>query len=435
MSIEAAARLAKSLSPRLAVLPSAQKNLALETAARLLRARIYDIEAANREDLEAAACEGLAAPLLARLKFQGPKITAAAEGLTQVAALPDPVGRTLSARTLDEGLELYQVSCPIGVIAMIFESRPDALVQIAALALKSGNAVLLKGGREALHTNRVLAALMAEAAREAGLPEGWIHLAETRDDVTAMLALDHDIDLMIPRGSNEFVQHIMKNTNIPVLGHADGITHAYVDAAADLEKALRVVVDSKTQYVAVCNALETLLVHKEIAGAFLPRLAEALAAKSVEVRGDDGARAAVPAWKAAAAADWDTEYLDLILSVKVVASLDEAVEHITRHGSKHTETILTEDRAAALRFLNSVDAASVMWNASTRFADGFRFGLGAEVGIGTGKIHARGPVGLEGLCIYKYVVLGNGHIVDDYAAGRRQFTHTPLAKTWAEQNR
>jgi glutamate-5-semialdehyde dehydrogenase len=374
-----------------------------------------------------AEAVGLEKPLLSRLKFQTDKIAAAAEGVEAVAGLADPVGRTLSARELDKGLNLYQVTCPLGVVAMIFESRPDALVQMAALALKSGNAVILKGGSEARNSNRVLADLLHAAAVAAGIPSGWLFLAESREDVAALLDLNDAVDLIIPRGSNEFVQHIMRNTTIPVLGHADGICHVYIDGNADVEKAVAIVVDSKTQYVAVCNAAETLLVHRDIAPFVLPPLKLALEARAVELRGDAGARRILPGIAEAAEADWETEYLDLILSIRVVGSLDEAVRHINTYGSRHTDSIVTEDRATAETFMNGVDSANVFWNASTRFADGFRYGLGAEVGVSTAKIHARGPVGLEGLVIYKWKLYGSGQVVADYASGRRTFTHRELS--------
>jgi len=335
------------------------------------------------------------------------------------------VGRVLSARELDTGLRLYQVSCPIGVIGVVFESRPDALVQISTLCLKSGNAVILKGGREAAHTNRTLFEIIAEASSRAGLPEGWISLLETRDDVAELLGLSDDVDLIIPRGSNEFVRHIMKNTIIPVMGHADGICHIYVDKEADPAMAQSIVVDAKTQYVAVCNAVETLLVHAACAQEVLPRLKAALEAKGVEIRGCERTRKIIPCVPATDE-DWAAEYLGLILSVKIVDSCEEAITHINTWGSRHTDAIVSEDEKAALNFMERVDSADVFWNASTRFADGYRYGLGAEVGISTAKIHARGPVGLEGLATYKWRLYGSGHIVADYAGGGKTFTHKDI---------
>jgi glutamate-5-semialdehyde dehydrogenase len=367
---------------------------------------------------------------LKRLRFDEDKINQACGGLASLIKLADPVGVTLSAMELDEGLELYKVSCPIGVIGVIFESRPDALVQISSLCLKSGNAVLLKGGSEAAETNRILAEVIAAAGEKAGIPAGWLALLETRADVAEMLRLNDSIDLIVPRGSNAFVQHIMESTRIPVLGHADGICHVYVDKKADLAMAARIVVDSKCQYVAVCNAAETLLVHREIAGVFLPQITAGLEEKGVEIRGCEETRKLIDVVPATAE-DWRTEYLDLILSVKVVAGLEEAISHVNHYGSGHTDVIVTADRDRGVRFMDSVDAADVFLNCSSRFSDGYRYGLGAEVGISTSKIHARGPVGMEGLVIYKWRLIGNGHIVADYGGvDARPFTHRPLQKTF-----
>ena len=326
---------------------------------------------------------------------------------TASSSSPTPPAAPSAPSKWTTDLELYRVSCPIGVIGVVFESRPDALVQISTLCLKSGNACLLKGGSEAAHTNRILADTIARAGAAAGLPPGFLNLLETRQDVADMLALDDQIDLIIPRGSNEFVRHIMANTNIPVLGHADGICHVYVDADADLDMAVRITVDSKCQYVAVCNAAETLLVDDHIAGLFLPIVQKALAEHNCRLKGDDRTRAIIDC-EPATEEDWSTEYLDYILSIKVVDGLDAAIDHINRYGSGHTDAIVTADREKAERFMNLVDSADVFWNASTRFADGYRYGLGAEVGISTSKIHARGPVGLDGLVIYKWKLLGKG---------------------------
>jgi len=362
------------------------------------------------------------------LCFTEDKIEEACRGLESLIQLDDPVGVTLSALELDDRLDLYKVSCPIGVIGVVFESRPDALVQISCLCLKSGNAVLLKGGSEARATNRVLADIIGEASAKAGIPEGWLGLLETRADVQDILGLDDDIDLLIPRGSNAFVRHIMDNTRIPVLGHADGICHLYVDSMADTGMALKIAIDSKCQYVAVCNALETMLVHQDVANDLLPKLRAAFDAKNVEVRGCDRTRHIIDV-KPATEKDWKTEYLDLIVSVKVVADMDEAMDHINQYGSGHTDVIVTGDRGRAVRFMDYVDSANVFMNCSSRFADGFRFGLGAEVGISTNKIHARGPVGLEGLMIYKWRMLGDGHVVADYAGqNAKSFTHKKLQK-------
>ncbi|MBN2271199.1 MAG: glutamate-5-semialdehyde dehydrogenase, partial [Sedimentisphaerales bacterium] len=368
-----------------------------------------------------------AAPLLKRLKFDEAKLSDVCEGIESLIRLPDPVGQVISATELDTGLDLYKVSCPIGVIGVVFESRPDALVQISTLCLKSGNAVLLKGGSEAVNTNRILSRIIAEASEKAGMPEGWTQLLETRQDVAEMLSQDEHIDLIIPRGSNEFVRYIMDNTNIPVLGHAEGICHVYVDGDADLDMAVDIVVDSKCQYVAVCNAAETLLIDSKIAQEFLPEVKAALDQRNVELRGCEKTAEIIDV-KPATEEDWSTEYLDYILSIKVVAGLDEAIDHINRYGSGHTDAIVTANREAAEQFMSLVDSANVFHNCSTRFSDGFRYGLGAEVGISTNKIHARGPVGLEGLVIYKYKLRGTGQIVAGYSGqNARPFTHKKIA--------
>jgi len=428
MNISEMAAAAKSASIRLAAVTTDAKNDTLAEVARAIKQHSAEIVSANRQDLSAAAKNNLATPLLKRLKFDEGKIAQVIAGIDSLIKLDDPVGKTIAATELDAGLELYKVTCPIGVIGVVFESRPDALVQISTLCLKSGNAVLLKGGSEAAATNRILAETIAAASEKAGLPVGWIQLLQTRQDVAEMLALDEYIDLVIPRGSNEFVRYIMNNTNIPVLGHADGICHVYVDGDADLDMAVNITVDSKCQYVAVCNAAETLLVADDIAEKFLPKVKTVLDAKGVELRGCEKTAAIIDV-KPATEEDWKTEYLDLILSIKVVAGLDEAIEHINRYGSGHTDAIVTADKDKAERFMRLVDSANVFWNCSTRFADGFRYGLGAEVGISTNKIHARGPVGLEGLLIYKYKLLGSGHIVADYSGSDdKKFSHKKLDK-------
>jgi len=417
---------AKKAAIQLAAVSTEVKNKALDRIARALEAAAADIVAANQADIKEAETQQLAAPLLKRLRFDRAKIQEACAGIRSLMGLSDPVGVTLSATELDQGLELYKVSCPIGVIGVIFESRPDALVQISSLCLKSGNSVLLKGGSEAARTNRILADIITRAG--AGMPDGWLGLLETRPDVADMLGLDESIDLIIPRGSNAFVKHIMDNTHIPVLGHADGICHVYVDKAADANMAVNIAVDSKTQYVAVCNAAETILVHQAAARTVLPMLKEALEAKGVEIRGCQETGRIVSV-RPAEEEDWRTEYLDLIVSVKVVPHMAAALDHINTYGSGHTDVIVTADKSRALRFMNLVDTADVFWNCSSRFADGFRYGLGAEVGISTNKIHARGPVGLEGLVIYQWRLLGSGHIVADYSGDNaRAFTHRKLDK-------
>jgi len=422
MEIHILAAEAKQASISLAAVDSQTKNEALKAIAQALKANSADIIAANKEDMDRSEKENLAAPLLKRLKYDAVKIEETINGLNSLMLLTDPVGETISATELDKDLELYKVSCPIGLIGVIFESRPDALVQISSLCLKSSNAVILKGGSEALHTNKILAQIIASATEKAGIPKGWIQLIETRSDVNEMLKCDEYIDLIIPRGSNEFVQYIMNNSNIPVLGHADGICHVYVDKDADLDMAVAVTTDSKCQYVAVCNAAETLLVHADIAKEFLPKLKLSLDKYNVELFGCANTQAIIPV-KPATEKDWKTEYLDYKLSIKIVSSLDEAIAHINKYSSKHTESIITSNKTAVAKFMSLVDSGNVYWNASTRFCDGFRYGLGAEVGISTNKIHARGPVGLEGLLIYKWLLKGNGHIVADYANGHKSFTH------------
>ena len=430
MSIIKTAAKARQASLPLAAATTEQKNRALEAIRTALLDNADAVIAANTEDLAQAEKDNLAAPLLKRLKFDRSKIDSVCEGIDSLIQLEEPVGRTLRATELDDGLELYKVTCPIGVIGVIFESRPDALVQISTLCLKSGNAALLKGGSEAMRTNRILAETISNAAVAAGMPDGWLGLLETRDDVTEMLNLDDDIDLIIPRGSNEFVKHIMNNSNIPVLGHADGICHVYVDAEADTDMAVNIAVDSKCQYVAVCNAEETLLVHEAVAAKFLPKVKAALEAKNCEIRGCEKTRSIIDV-KAAAEEDWRTEYLDYILSIRVVDGLEAAIEHINTYGSGHTDAIVTKNKDTAMVFMDLVDSGDVFWNASTRFSDGFRYGLGAEVGISTNKIHARGPVGLEGLLIYKWRMIGNGHVVADYSGtDGKKFTHKKLEKDW-----
>jgi len=421
---------ARQASIGLAGISTDVKNAALGRIKDALLAQSSQILSANQADMEDAQKANLAAPLLKRLKFDQTRLKEVCDGIESLIKLPDPVGQTLSAMELDKGLELYKVSCPIGVIGVIFESRPDALVQISTLCLKSGNAILLKGGSEALRTNQVLARIIAEAGIAAGIPAGWLGLLQTRDDVSHMLKMDDAIDLIIPRGSNEFVRHIMQHTTIPVMGHADGICHVYVDSSADVDMAVRLTVDSKCQYVAVCNAAETLLVHKDIAPMFLPKVKAALEAKNVELRGCEKTRQII-AVNPASEQDWKTEYLDYILSIRTVDSLQQAIEHINTYGSGHTDAIVAADKTAAAGFMNRVDSADVFWNASTRFADGFRYGLGAEVGISTHKLHARGPVGLEGLVIYKWLLAGSGQIAADYSGpAAKTYTHKPLDKSW-----
>ena len=412
------AKLAKSASHKLATLDSGVKNKALEAIAKALKKESAAIFAANEEDLKNDCPD----TLRKRLKFGEDKLKDVTEGIKALTNLPDPVGRTNLHTILDDGLELYRVTCPIGVIGVIFESRPDALVQIAALCLKSGNAVLLKGGSEALNTNKALAEVIYNAGVSAGLPEGWLYLMTTREDVNEMLGLNDSIDLIIPRGSNEFVQYIMQHTSIPVLGHADGVCHTYINEFCDPKLALKVALDAKTQYVSVCNCTETIIVDKALESTLLQQLVIELAKANVKIYGDDYM---ADRFNCEKVTDWHHEYLDYKVSIKIVSGIDEAIDHINTYGSGHTDAIITENKELAEKFMQSVDSASVMVNCSTRFADGFRYGFGAEVGISTSKIHARGPVGLEGLVSYKYRLIGHGDIVADYASGNKTFKHIP----------
>jgi glutamate-5-semialdehyde dehydrogenase len=425
MSIAEMAAEAKAASIQLAAVRTEEKNHALQEIANALKQRSDQITAVNEVDMEAAKKIKLHEPLVKRLNFDEGKIEDVCMGIEDLIRLKDPVGRIMGGTELDEGLKLFKVSCPIGVVGVVFESRPDALVQISALCLKSGNAVLLKGGSEAERTNNILSKIICEVTEKTGMPAGWLQFLHTREEVAEMLALDDYIDLIIPRGSNEFVRNIMGSTNIPVLGHADGICHVYVDGDADVDMAVNITVDSKCQYVAVCNAAETLLVDERIAAEFLPKAKAALEEKGVELRGCEKTSAIIDV-KKAKEKDWSTEYLDSILSIKVVGGLEAAVEHINKYGSGHTDAIVTGDKAKATKFMDLVDSANVFWNCSTRFSDGYRYGLGAEVGISTNKIHARGPVGLEGLVIYKWKLVGNGQVVADYASGKKKFTHKQI---------
>lgn len=478
MSVREKVREMKAVSPIVASTGAKVRNEALRQVARSLEEHREEIFKANREDLARADQTGVAPAVMKRLKFDEHKLEDCLAGIGNLISLNDPTGRVTLHRQLDEGLVLKRVTVPIGVIGIIFEARPDALVQISCLCIKSGNCAVLKGGKETASTNKVLFDLIAQAAVSAGLPEGCLLQVSAHSEIDELLKCDDCVDLLIPRGSNAFVRYIMDNTKIPVMGHSDGVCHTYVDKAADFDLAFPILIDAKTQYTAACNSTETLLVHRDIAGAFLPKAAAALAKAGVKLRGsaeaaeilahghapagtagqlDDEARAtgqlsdeadttkqltdeaattghlsdaAVAAEENAARIsaedimseeDFSTEYLDLILSVKLVGSVEEAAAHINRYGSHHTDCIITQDEEAAERFMTLTDSAGVYCNCSTRFADGFRYGFGAEVGISTGKLHARGPVGLDGLVTYKYLLHGSGQIVADYAAGKRSF--------------
>lgn len=423
--MEALVKAAREASFRTAVIETEIKNRALLKIAEALQSRRSEIEAANDEDMRRAAADKLTPALVDRLRLDGHKIDSLVTGLKSLAELPDPVGAVQLKRELDTGLVLERIAVPIGVIGVIFEARPEAFIQIAALCIKSGNAVILKGGREAASSVRLLNEIVNDALAATDRRfESAVQSVASREEVNALLKFDRYIDLMIPRGSNRLVRSIIENTKIPVLGHADGLCHTYVDADADIAKAVRVVTDAKCQYPAACNATETVLVHSRIAPAFLPALKAALDGK-VELRGCPETLKLISV-NPASDDDWDEEYSDLILSIKIVASAEEAIEFINRHGSRHTDAVLTENRETAALFLRKVDSASVYHNCSTRFADGFRYGFGAEVGISTHKIHARGPVGLEGLTIYKYLLHGDGQIVGDYVSGKSSFHYKDL---------
>lgn len=399
------------------------RNKALTTISEILVKNKEEIFLANEKDLKKAIKDDLASPILKRLKFNEEKLNDVISGFDSLLRLPDPLGKIMLKRSLDQDLELTQITCPIGVIGVIFESRPDALVQIASLCIKSGNCAILKGGSESMHTNKILFELIYKGGLQAGMPSHFLTLIENRAEITELLKCDEHIDLLIPRGSNEFVQFIMENSKIPVMGHADGVCHIYADNNADIEKAIPIIIDAKTQYVAACNTVETLLIHQDIAPTLLPSLITAIENNpiSIEVRGCDLTKALLKADGTSTAPDFNKEYLDYIINVKIVKDMEEAIEHINTYGSHHTDCILTEDDSAAEKFMLLVDSAGVYQNCSTRFADGFRYGFGAEVGISTGKLHARGPVGLEGLVTYKYKLKGNGQIVDDYSKGIKKF--------------
>ncbi len=426
-------RRARRAAHVLAALSSERRNEALIAAANAIEARSAEILAANEKDCAAAqrAVEAgeMSRSMFGRLRTTERGIVEMAARVREVAALPDPLHRRLTAMELDDHLVLYKETCPLGVIGVVFESRPDVVPQIASLTLKSGNAACLKGGSEAAETNAVLVSIWRDALSAfPDIPVDSLVLFHTREDVAKILTLHEEIDLIVPRGSNGFVRYVTEHSRIPVLGHGEGICHVYVHSDADLQKAIDVALDSKVQYPSACNALETLLVHKDIAARFLPQMIAQFREAGVEVRGCArtmevaGEAEVIPATEG----DWKKEYSDLIVSIKVVDGVNEAIDHINRYGSRHTESIVTESHDVAARFMEFVDAAGVFQNASTRFSDGFRYGLGAEVGISTGKLHARGPVGLEGLTTYKYKLFGEGQTVASYSKGQRTFKHRSL---------
>ena len=388
------------------------RNLALETIAVAIERNSAQLLLANAKDVEAAKAKGLDAAMVDRLTLNEKSVAAMAEGLRQIAQLPDPVGEISNMRYRPSGIQVGHMRVPLGVIGIIYESRPNVTADAAGLCLKAGNAAILRGGSEAIHSNQSIGICVHEGLRAAGLPEQAVQVIETTDRaaVGELITMKEYVDIIVPRGGKGLIERVSNDARIPVLKHLDGVCHVYIDDRADSEKAVRIADNAKTQRYGTCNTLETLLVHRDIAAAVLPPLAKIYIDKGVELRGDDAARALVPEMTAASEEDWYAEYLAPILAVRVVDGLDQAIDHIAQYGSQHTDAIVTEDWSRARRFLREVDSSSVMVNASTRFADGFEYGLGAEIGISTDKLHARGPVGLEGLTSLKWVVLGDGHI-------------------------
>jgi glutamate-5-semialdehyde dehydrogenase len=421
---------------RMSQLTTVQKNEALISIAnsiwrsreKILEANIQDVLVAQHQKTNMHYTESF----LKRLVLNENKIESIIQMMKSVSTLEDPIGKTDYALELDRGMELYRVTCPIGVIGVIFESRPDVLPQVAALCLKSGNSVIMKGGSEASKSNLTLYSIIKEATEKTGLPQGWIQSMDTRIEVSDLLKLEDSLDLLIPRGSNNFIKYIQNNTRIPVLGHSEGVCHIYVDESANLEKSAAICHDAKVQYPAVCNAVDTLLIHTNISESFLPSVVDLYESSGVEIRGDTNvSRIMKSRVKQATSEDWGSEYLDLIVAIKIVDSLDEAIDHINTFGSHHTDAIVAEDPKAIVRFTNEIDSSSVICNASTRFSDGYRYGLGAEVGISTGKIHARGPTGLDGLTSHRYLLVGSGQVVREYTDdGKKRFTHRKISKTW-----
>ena len=420
MDIQAVTAKMKADSSKMAALSLEVRNNILKNLKEALLKNRTAILEANKMDMEAADENGVTEAVKKRLKFDEHKLMDVTQGIEELIKLNDPIGKLQFKRQLDEGLILQRITCPIGVIGIIFEARPDALVQISSLCIKSGNCAVLKGGKETTNTNRVLFQTIYQTAVESGAPAGCMYQAELHSEIDELLACNKSVDLLIPRGSNKFVQYIMNNTKIPVMGHADGICHTYLDKDADMEKAVSIIVDAKTQYTAACNSTETLLVDRAIAKEKLSHIAEKLKEQKVVLHGTKEVSELISC-AVMEEEEFNTEYLDLEISIKLVDGVEEAIEHINRFGSHHTDCIITENVETAEKFMQYVDSAGTYMNCSTRFADGFRYGFGAEVGISTSKIHARGPVGLEGLTTYKYKLYGNGHIVDDYSKGRKQF--------------
>ncbi|MCP6760532.1 MAG: glutamate-5-semialdehyde dehydrogenase [Fischerella sp. CENA71] len=427
LNLVAIAKRTRLAALKLSVLSTEAKNQAIAAIAQALESAKDEILQANIADCQAAAAQGIAKPLYKRLQLDEYKLKDAIAGVRDVGKLADPVGAVQINRELDTGLILKRITCPLGVLGVIFEARPEAAIQIVALAIKSGNGVILKGGKEAIRSCEAIVKAIKQGLSATAVNPDVVQLLTSREETLELLKLDKYVDLIIPRGSNAFVRFVQENTRIPVLGHADGICHLYIDQAANLEKAIIITVDAKTHYPAACNAIETLLLHADIAPDFLPKIAEVLQTQNVELRGDEHSREILPNLTLATETDWETEYSDLILAIKIVNSLEEAIAHINDYGSKHTDAIVTEDPEAANTFLALVNAAGVYHNCSTRFADGFRYGFGAEVGISTQQMPPRGPVGLEGLVTYKYQLIGDGHIAATYTgANAKSFTHKDI---------
>jgi len=403
---------ARAAARAIARADTATKNRALLAAAEALTRGSDALLVANARDVDAARAAGLDAPMIDRLTLSPKTIVTMAQGLAEVAALPDPVGEITGLRFRPSGIQVGHMRVPLGVVGIIYESRPNVTVEAASLCLKSGNATVLRGGSEAVHSNQAIAACVHQGLREAGLPQDVVQVLSTTDRAAVghMITMPEYIDVIVPRGGKGLIERISAEARVPVIKHLDGVCHVYIDAAADLDKAVRIADNAKTQRLSTCNTMETLLVDRPVAAAVLPRLAEVYRQKGIELRGDAAARAMVPGMREATEEDWYAEYLDAILAVRIVDGLDQAIEHIARYGSQHTDAIVTEDLSRARRFLREVDSSSVMVNASTRFADGFEYGLGAEIGISTDRLHARGPVGLEGLTNQKWVVIGDGQV-------------------------
>lgn len=417
----------KKSAPILAASTMEQRNHALQWIADALEENKEAIFEANKKDMAYAESNGVAQATQKRLKYDEKKLQDSINGVLELKELSDPIGKELMNRQLDDGLILKKITVPIGVIGVIFEARPDAMVQVASLCIKSGNCAILKGGKETANTNRVLFEIIKNAVIKAGLPGECLLQAEQHNEIDELLKCDREVDLLIPRGSNKFVRYIMENTKIPVMGHSSGICHIYVDKDVDKELALSVILDAKKNYPAACNAVETLLIKREIADWFIPQLFEMFEKEDVKINGTQEVKDLSGKQIDVMAEDeFAMEYNDMEISIKLVEDVDEAIAHINYFGSHHTDCILTENDETATYFMQMVDSAGVYRNCSTRFADGFRYGFGAEVGISTGKLHARGPVGLDGLVTYKYVLNGKGHIVDDYSSGRKKFDHKDL---------